>query len=323
MSSRSTQNKSAATPPCFKSTNTTRTTSHVRQPNGLSNPILTIASSTLATRAIEASQIPEKAQISTSFESVDQLLDGGLGRGRITQVCGRDQSGKTSFCLHIALQALNNGQSITWLDTTTSTFHLHKRLTLNSLSTDISSRLHIVPLLDFSHAIEVLNALRNDHANTRVFKISGAHSSDIIVFDCPASFLSPLQGFRAHDGWTGVVATNTFSLAIRNLAQQTHAAILVTNRIVVLSEIERPALGKFWTSLIDVNITLTTPRQYQRMLRESIDVYDDNDEQNSLTEIDVRIKSKLSAGGKCRLYICKDGSIVAHMKENGNGHEVR
>lgn len=318
MSSRSIQNKSSTTPTRLATTNR----SFGRQPKDLPSPIPTIASPTFATRAVEASKLPEKTKISTSFELIDQLLDGGLVRGCITQVFGRDQSGKTSFCLHVALQALNIGQSVTWLETTTSTFHLQKRLTSNFLSTDISSRLHIIPILDFSHAIEVLNALRNDHANTRLFKIQGPHSSDLIVFDCPASFLSPLQGFRAHDGWTGIVATNTFGLAIRNLTQQTQAAVLVTNRMVGQTENERPALGRFWTTLVDTSIALVSPRQYQRIWREPVDVDYDNDEQNSQTEIHVRIKSKLSKGGKCQLNICEDGRMVAHVRENPNDQEV-
>lgn len=81
--------------------------------------------------------------------------------------------------------------------------YLSKSLTPNSVSTDISSRSNILFLLDFSHAIDVVNALRNDHANTRVFRISEDHSSEIILFIVQICFFQCDKGSKHMMDWQG------------------------------------------------------------------------------------------------------------------------
>jgi recombination protein RecA len=56
------------------------------------------------------------ARLPTGFETLDRALDGGLPRGRITEVLGEPAAGKTTLALSVAACAQRNGLAAAWID---------------------------------------------------------------------------------------------------------------------------------------------------------------------------------------------------------------
>ncbi len=46
--------------------------------------------------------------ITTGCPSIDQLLNGGIEIGTITQIYGESSSGKTNFCLQVSIEYIKN-----------------------------------------------------------------------------------------------------------------------------------------------------------------------------------------------------------------------
>lgn len=52
----------------------------------------------------------------TGLVSVDDLLNGGLPRGRITELSGRPSVGRTAFAVHAVATATLRGETVAWID---------------------------------------------------------------------------------------------------------------------------------------------------------------------------------------------------------------
>lgn len=55
--------------------------------------------------------------IPTGIPEVDDLLDGGLAAGAITEIAGRESSGRTSLAMAIVARLIGEGRSCAWIDT--------------------------------------------------------------------------------------------------------------------------------------------------------------------------------------------------------------
>ncbi|RLI85024.1 MAG: DNA repair protein RadB, partial [Archaeoglobales archaeon] len=56
-------------------------------------------------------------KISTGSRCLDNLLEGGVETGTVTQIFGASGTGKTSICLMIANSAVNQGYKVAYIDT--------------------------------------------------------------------------------------------------------------------------------------------------------------------------------------------------------------
>ena len=56
--------------------------------------------------------------ISTGIKKLDQLLDGGIKNGIITDIFGANGTGKTQLAMQISINSLKQGGKILFLDTT-------------------------------------------------------------------------------------------------------------------------------------------------------------------------------------------------------------
>jgi hypothetical protein len=54
--------------------------------------------------------------LATRFEALDPLLDGGVPRGRLTEILGRPTSGATSLALQVIASAQRDGDAAVYLD---------------------------------------------------------------------------------------------------------------------------------------------------------------------------------------------------------------
>ncbi|MFB6174981.1 MAG: DNA repair and recombination protein RadB [Candidatus Nanohalobium sp.] len=59
----------------------------------------------------------EVERLSTSCESIDELLNGGVEKGIITNVYGESGSGKTNFAVQLAAQVTMKGKKVAYVDT--------------------------------------------------------------------------------------------------------------------------------------------------------------------------------------------------------------
>lgn len=55
-------------------------------------------------------------RLSTSIFELDDAIGGGIPRGRITEVYGKESGGKTTLALHVVAQAQKNGLNVAYLD---------------------------------------------------------------------------------------------------------------------------------------------------------------------------------------------------------------
>lgn len=59
----------------------------------------------------------EVERLSTSCESIDELLKGGVEKGIITNVYGESGSGKTNFAIQLAAEVTKKGYKVAYVDT--------------------------------------------------------------------------------------------------------------------------------------------------------------------------------------------------------------
>lgn len=59
----------------------------------------------------------EDARLSTGCDSLDNLLGGGFPRGAVSQVYGEPSAGKTNVCMQTAVEAVEDGGGVVYIDT--------------------------------------------------------------------------------------------------------------------------------------------------------------------------------------------------------------
>ncbi|KAF8464041.1 P-loop containing nucleoside triphosphate hydrolase protein, partial [Kalaharituber pfeilii] len=71
-----------------------------------------------ASQALSAQQL-QKAEVSTGSCTLNSILGDGpsIPKGKLTEVCGPPGSGKTTFGIQVAANALLTGEKVTWIET--------------------------------------------------------------------------------------------------------------------------------------------------------------------------------------------------------------
>lgn len=65
----------------------------------------------------EVRKRPEREQIPTGIPAIDQLTDGGIPRGTLTEICGTESTGRTALVFALLSQATRRGECCAWIDT--------------------------------------------------------------------------------------------------------------------------------------------------------------------------------------------------------------
>ena len=60
--------------------------------------------------------VPPAPRLPTGLDAVDALLDGGLPRGRLSEVVGRRSAGRTALATAVAARATRAGETVAWVD---------------------------------------------------------------------------------------------------------------------------------------------------------------------------------------------------------------
>lgn len=59
----------------------------------------------------------DNEQIPTGIPAIDQLTEGGIPRGTLTEICGRESTGRTALVFALLSQATQRGECCAWIDT--------------------------------------------------------------------------------------------------------------------------------------------------------------------------------------------------------------
>ncbi|XP_031247554.1 DNA repair protein RAD51 homolog 4 isoform X2 [Pistacia vera] len=174
--------------------------------------------------------LQNKQVLSTGFEGVDLLLQGGLREGQLTELVGPSSSGKTQFCLQTAANvAVKNMGYVAYLDTG------------NSFSPQRIA--HFVGQISES----AFNQM--DRGEYRV---------PLLIVDSISSLISPVLGGSGSQGRALMISAG---FLLKKLAHEYNLAVLVTNHTVGgEGGLAKPALGESWKSVPHVRLFLSRNR---------------------------------------------------------------
>jgi RecA/RadA recombinase len=65
---------------------------------------------------LEIRKRPETRQFSTGIPAIDQLTDGGIPQGTLTEICGTESSGRTALMFALLGNATRRGECCAWID---------------------------------------------------------------------------------------------------------------------------------------------------------------------------------------------------------------
>src|SRR5271170_7572351 len=58
----------------------------------------------------------ERPQLPTGIPALDELTDGGIPRGALTEVCGAESTGRTALLFALLRTATRSGEYCAWID---------------------------------------------------------------------------------------------------------------------------------------------------------------------------------------------------------------
>ena len=65
---------------------------------------------------LEIRKLQETRQFSTGIPAIDELTDGGIPRGTLTEICGTESSGRTALMFTLLGEATRGGECCAWID---------------------------------------------------------------------------------------------------------------------------------------------------------------------------------------------------------------
>ncbi|XP_044467355.1 DNA repair protein RAD51 homolog 4-like isoform X2 [Mangifera indica] len=171
--------------------------------------------------------LQNKHVLSSGFEGVDLLLQGGLREGQLTELVGPSSSGKTQFCLQTAANvAVKNMGYVVYLDTG------------NSFSAQRIA--HFVGQITDSAFIQMGR---------------GEYRVRLLIVDSISSLITPVLGGSGSQGRALMISAG---FLLKKLAHEHNLAVLVTNHTVGGDGgVPKPALGESWKSVPHVRLCLS------------------------------------------------------------------
>lgn len=220
--------------------------------------------------------------VPTKIEELDRLLlDGGLRRGEVVELCGRSGSGKSLLC-HVlsallALPAGNDGcnrLTVVYIDTanslcpstllsaatmwcrggTLSEDHAGISSThVNSIVKSALKRISCVAAFDLSSVMRILRSIASRKDNRE------ASSLKLLILDSVSTILSPIVGGEKSSA--GHASMIELGIALKQLALTCDIPVLVTNSTVDdrrqgtnAPKSRKPALGRAWQGVPSVRL---------------------------------------------------------------------
>ncbi|XP_064613255.1 DNA repair protein RAD51 homolog 4-like [Liolophura sinensis] len=184
--------------------------------------------------------------LSTGSQVLDQLLDGGIYTGELTEVVGDISAGKTQLCFTVAaVVAMETNKSVLFIDTCGSfTAERLEEVLEERGCKDIPASLNCIcceQKLDIFSLLEMLEETRSNLAR----KSDDFHTSlKLIVVDSVTRVISPVLGGQQSDGHALMCQ---IGLKLRLISSEFSCAVLVTNNLLGADfGAVNIALGRTW-----------------------------------------------------------------------------
>ncbi|KAJ7980910.1 DNA repair protein RAD51-like 4 [Quillaja saponaria] len=207
-----------------------------------------------------------KHVLSTGCKRMDELLQGGLRKGQLTELVGPSSSGKTQVCLQVASSvAKMQIGSVLYLDTGNSfsprriaqfvhkssgsvlnyqADHIPLQKVMNSVL--CHSVFDIFAMFDILHQLEI-------NMKSQIHKAD--HQVQLLIVDSISSLITPILGGSGPQGHALMISAG---FLLKKLAHEHNLAVLVTNHMVGgEGGITKPALGESWKSVPHVRLLLS------------------------------------------------------------------
>lgn len=169
----------------------------------------------------------------------------GLPSSTVLQLYGSSLTGKTMMCISLAAAVLNQNQPVLWLDTCATEWLIRA-----AISNQSDGRTDLLTVRTASSAPQAVRQLQT--LISQLPSLPNAPMPRLLVFDSPASLLSPVLGLKAPNGCTGHTVMQQLTTLINTFITLSSATVVVTNRVV--DSATRPALGNVWSNFVDVHL---------------------------------------------------------------------
>eukprot|EP00698_Gefionella_okellyi_P001368 TRINITY_DN11312_c0_g1_i2.p1 TRINITY_DN11312_c0_g1~~TRINITY_DN11312_c0_g1_i2.p1 ORF type:complete len:258 (+),score=41.07 TRINITY_DN11312_c0_g1_i2:78-851(+) len=188
-------------------------------------------------------------RIPTGNRQLDEILDGGVFPGEVTELIGRPSTGKTQLCLSACVQAARHGLDTIFIDTL-NCFNSSRIIGMNNKDLTDSLRLlsHIKFLRVFS-IFQMLTALQTIDSS-----LSKTSNVRLLIVDSVASCIMPILGGQQPHGHAMMA---TVGRLLNRIAQKHQIAVLITNYMVGADGSGvKPALGESWSHVPSTQMLL-------------------------------------------------------------------
>ncbi|XP_055334803.1 DNA repair protein RAD51 homolog 4-like isoform X3 [Paramacrobiotus metropolitanus] len=191
--------------------------------------------------------------------SLENIFSQLLRRSEIMEICGGPLSGKTQFCLHIALNAVRtSSRKVLYIDTVGQLSARRLKKMCKSLG-DLPNRfmnllecIYTVQIADIYGLFQFLDFLPHWKgsflgAEDELFI---SDQPDIIIIDSLFAILAPFVGSKVDQGY-GYNLINEMAFTLKNIASEMGVLVIYTNLMpATVSKTDRHAnLGLFWQSV--------------------------------------------------------------------------
>ncbi|CAC5400336.1 RAD51L3 [Mytilus coruscus] len=234
----------------------------------------------------------------TACQGFDQILDGGLYTGEVTEVAGEIASGKTQICLSMTASVIcHSKQNVMYVDTSGGFCAerleeiLHTKYQQGDNS-DVFSHIRCLQTYDIYSLLSELQQIKVNITQQSDPFYSGLK---LIIIDNVASVIYPILGGNQLDGrlivcidllnawWKPVVYTLIYpilggnqldghglivqlSQLLKPLAVDYSLSVLVSNNVVVSDGEKKASLGKVWSHVPHTRILVSSMGDQQRQL---------------------------------------------------------
>ncbi|CAC5400335.1 RAD51L3 [Mytilus coruscus] len=202
----------------------------------------------------------------TACQGFDQILDGGLYTGEVTEVAGEIASGKTQICLSMTASVIcHSKQNVMYVDTSGGFCAerleeiLHTKYQQGDNS-DVFSHIRCLQTYDIYSLLSELQQIKVNITQQSDPFYSGLK---LIIIDNVASVIYPILGGNQLDGHGLIVQ---LSQLLKPLAVDYSLSVLVSNNVVVSDGEKKASLGKVWSHVPHTRILVSSMGDQQRQL---------------------------------------------------------
>ncbi|XP_044173849.1 DNA repair protein RAD51 homolog 4-like isoform X3 [Acropora millepora] len=192
---------------------------------------------------------------STGCKNLDELLDGGLYTGDVTEIVGAAGTGKSQICMNIALStSMEAKKYVIYIDTGGSFCGERIKQLLEGCKASLDdeeihkilSRISVIQAFDIFSMLEALESVRqrlvSETEDEKTLQLR------LVIVDCLAAVVSPVLGGQQIHGHSLMV---NLSRILKSLAVEHALAVVITNNVVADSSWSspfstKPALGPTW-----------------------------------------------------------------------------